>query len=83
MIVIAAPGTVAAQTQTSAVFAKEAASKTWTPPRTPDGAPDIQGYFTNSTVTPLVFHRALRTTGVPSVPVWMLAAIPPPEQLAD
>src|SRR5262245_14512419 len=25
----------------------------WTPPRTPDGKPDIQGTFTFSTITPL------------------------------
>ena len=29
------------------------ASKTWTPPRTPDGHPDLQGYWTNATLIPL------------------------------
>jgi hypothetical protein len=34
-------------------------SPTWTPPRTPDGKPDIQGTFTFSTITPLQRPEAL------------------------
>jgi hypothetical protein len=31
----------------------KAAAQTWTPPRTPDGQPDLQGFWTNATTTPL------------------------------
>src|SRR5712691_657484 len=30
-----------------------AAAQTWSPPRTPDGHPDLQGFWTNATITPL------------------------------
>ncbi len=32
---------------------KPAAKKTWTMPRTPDGHPDLQGVWTNATLTPM------------------------------
>src|SRR4029453_14912906 len=41
-----APGSAAAKTAT-------AKSKPWTAPRTPDGHPDLQGTWTNGTITPL------------------------------
>jgi hypothetical protein len=41
-----APGPAAAKTAT-------AKSKPWTAPRTPDGHPDLQGTWTNGTITPL------------------------------
>jgi hypothetical protein len=31
----------------------KAPAKTWTPPRTPDGQPDLQGFWNNTTLTPL------------------------------
>ena len=39
-------------------------SRTWTPPRTPDGKPDIQGTFTFSTITPLQRPEALGSKDV-------------------
>src|SRR5258708_3111740 len=44
----------AGQSTTAAVKAKTAAAvKTWTPPRNPDGQPDLQGVWSNATLTPL------------------------------
>jgi hypothetical protein len=37
----------------SAPAAKSAVKKDWTAPRTPEGQPDLQGVWTNNTVTPL------------------------------
>jgi hypothetical protein len=37
----------------------QAPSKTWSVPRTPDGKPDLQGYWTNLTLTPLERPKGL------------------------
>jgi hypothetical protein len=47
-----------AVSQAPAPLAK-ATAKSWTPPRTADGHPDLQGIWTNSTMTPLERPRAL------------------------
>jgi len=51
---------VSASAQAQSVAAKPAAiDKTWTPPKTPDGAPDLQGVWTNQTNVPLERPPAL------------------------
>jgi hypothetical protein len=54
-VVSLAPVSIAGQISTAA--AKTA--KTWTPPRTPDGQPDLQGMWTNATITPFERPSAL------------------------
>ena len=42
------------------VVAPAGQSARWTPPRTPDGKPDLQGTFTFATITPLQRPEALK-----------------------
>jgi hypothetical protein len=49
-VTLVAPGPVAGQSPSSAAN-PIAAAETWTPPRTPDGQPDMQGIWTNATIT--------------------------------
>ena len=51
-VMAAAPVTSAAQT-TPPAKAKSPVKSTWTPTRTPDGQPDLQGIWANNSVTPL------------------------------
>src|SRR5690349_18344937 len=54
-VVLVAPTSAAAQAQKAAVTGTKAAApaKPSTLPRTPDGQPDLQGYWTNNSYTPL------------------------------
>jgi len=47
------------QAPPAVVHGSSTASKAWTVPRTPGGHPDFQGYWTNSTYTPLERPTAL------------------------
>lgn len=53
VIVSVAQGQAVAQTQPLRADVKAATSKTYTPPRTADGHPDLQGFWSNNIATPL------------------------------
>src|SRR5215468_2639429 len=50
---VAISASAQAQKTTPAPAAKPATAKVWTVGRTPDGQPDLQGYWTNNSYTPL------------------------------
>ena len=60
VVLLFAQGSAAAQTPSPATKAATA-GKAWTPPRTPDDQPDLQGIWTNATLTPLERPKRLGT----------------------
>jgi len=59
----AAAGTTTKTVPPPAAAKAPAAAKPWTMPRTPDGQPDLQGYWTNATYAPL--ERAVANANKP------------------
>jgi hypothetical protein len=57
MVLLLKPGTLVGQAPASG--AKGTVQKTWKTSRTPDGHPDLQGYWTNATLTPLERPKGL------------------------
>src|ERR1700720_3850480 len=59
VVVLLAQAPAAAQAVSPATKPAPATNKSWTAPRTPDGKPDLQGIWSNATVTPLERPKGL------------------------
>ena len=68
-ILLAAPG----EAQIQKVVKASSSAKTWAPKRTPDGQPDLQGVWTNATLTP--FERPAEFAGRATITEQEAAAI--------
>src|SRR6266850_3770686 len=53
------PVFISGQSRAAGANVKPEATKPWTPPRTPDGRPDLQGIWLNNDATPLERPKAL------------------------
>ena len=60
-VVLIAPANAQLPSDSAQKVAKTSSTKTWIPTRTPDGQPDLQGVWTNATLTP--FERPTELAG--------------------